>query len=908
MPVSPREALGARKLRGISLPLRLALLSLIFAIPILGVAYGAYLNVASELRLIDSEEQGIRFNSSAVHLMEIAAALPAGKRVTDARRNDVEIALKELDDSARVFKAAALESDVVSPVRAAWPSVAAGPTVANLDRFENALLHAANLISDASQLSFESHVVEGDMQDAEFTNVPVIVEHLGIAGAVGERDPRNTTMPVDDRVKAAGLIAQASVGRENLATDMLGMFRSDATLEGPFEPRWNDFTHAADALEQPVTSAMYGGVTDVSYAELKRKLVESATVFTEALHTDLIARLEQRRAAGQRQYRAIALLAFLAAIAASGLLALAGRSINRRDRRELLRAQTEARTLQAELARQQAERALMTTEAQFRAILDRSTMGIALLSESGVAIEKNGSVVELLGPDTHIVMPGDPEFEALVAGRGTSYAFERRSEGPDGTARWAEVSISVVSSAQPSPVVALAMIRDVTERKAIDERLRYAATHDQVTSLPNRAEFIRNLEGVIAERIANGRNYAVLFIDLDGFKVVNDRLGHHAGDRMLIATARRLLSLVRDGDVVARFHGDEFAVLLRDVPDLEMAQQIADRVQIDLRVPVPIDGTSAAVTSSIGIVMGNEAYVRAEDVVRNADAAMYHAKSIGRSNAVVFDDAMSHRLATRMRLLTDLSAGIERGEFRLAYQPVVDLTTGSAIGFEALLRWDHPLYGNISPVTFIPLAEESGTIIELGRFVLRRACIMVASRMRGRSGPQLTMNVNLAVRQLMEPGIVKDVERALVESGLSPELLMLEITESALLEDGPRAVEVLSELKALGVRLCIDDFGTGYSSLRYLHQFPIDALKIDRSFVSGRDGGIANEPIVQMVVTLAHSLGMDVIAEGIESQMQREKLIASGCTVGQGFYFARPIDRLEEVDRWIDAPMLAESG
>jgi diguanylate cyclase (GGDEF)-like protein/PAS domain S-box-containing protein len=900
--------MGSHKLRGVSLPLRLALLSLIFAIPILGVAVAAYQNVTAETRLLDSEEQGIRFNSTAVHLMEVAAALPAGKPVDDERRDEVEIALKELDDSARVFKAAALESDVLSPVRSAWPNVEVGPRGANLDRFENALMHATNLISDASQLSFESHIVEGDMQDAEFNNVPLVVEHLGVAGTIGELDPRGKGLPVDDRVKISGLLADTDVGSEGLATDMLGMFRSDPAVQAELGPRWDAFSHASDALEHPARAAMYGGASDASYLALKTRLVETATAFDDALHRGLMARLEQRRADGNRQHRAIVFFALLAALAAMGLLALAGRSIMRRDRRELVRAQAEARTLQAELARQQAERALMTTEAQFRAILERSTMGIALLSKTGDTIESNGSVAELLGPDAHIIVPDDPEFAALVAGGDASYSFERRTEDSAGSVRWAEVSVSVVSSAQPSPVFALAMIRDVTERKAIDERLRYAATHDQVTSLPNRAEFIRNLEGVIAERIANGKNYAVLFIDLDGFKVVNDRLGHHAGDRMLIATGRRLLSIVRDGDLVARFHGDEFAVLLRDVRDVEQAWAIAERVQADLRVPVPIDGASAAVTSSIGIVMGTEAYVRAEDVVRNADAAMYNAKSIGRSTAVVFDDAMSHRLATRMRLLADLSGGIERGEFRLAYQPVVDLSSGCAIGFEALLRWDHPLYGNIPPTTFIPLAEESGTIIELGRFVLRKACVMVASRMRGRLGPPLTMNVNLAVRQLMEPGIVKDVERALVESGLSPDLLMLEITESALLEDGPRAVEVLSELQELGVRLCIDDFGTGYSSLRYLHQFPIDALKIDRSFVSGRDGGIANEPIVQMVVTLAHSLGMDVIAEGIESQLQREKLIAAGCAVGQGYYFARPIDRLEEVDRWLGPPMLAESG
>jgi EAL domain-containing protein (putative c-di-GMP-specific phosphodiesterase class I) len=327
-----------------------------------------------------------------------------------------------------------------------------------------------------------------------------------------------------------------------------------------------------------------------------------------------------------------------------------------------------------------------------------------------------------------------------------------------------------------------------------------------------------------------------------------------------------------------------------------------------LRAPVQIDGHAVSVTCSIGVVVGNDAYVRAEDVVRNADAAMYHAKSLGRGMAVLFDDAMQHRLALRMRLITDLQAGLGRGEFHLAYQPVVDLKTGEPDGLEALMRWRHPVSGQIPPSTFIPLAEESGAIIELGRFALREACTMLAGRPSLPGARPITMNVNLSVTQLMEPTIVEHVAEALRCSGLAPERLMLEITESALLEDGPRAAAVLGHLKSLGVRLCIDDFGTGYSSLRYLHKFPIDALKIDRSFVCGAGGDIANEPIVQMVVTLGHSLEMEVIAEGIESETQRRKLMALGCKSGQGFLFSRPIEAMVELHPWLGTERLAKSS
>jgi diguanylate cyclase (GGDEF)-like protein/PAS domain S-box-containing protein len=902
------ELVRSRSFLRVSLPLRLVLLSLIFAVPIVSVAVAAYVNVTADVRAIDTEEQGVIFNATAVRLGEEAAALPPGRPVSAERRMDFEISLKELDDSARVFKKTSLEADVLSPVRLAWPSVARGPTGKNLDRFENALLHAVDLISEASKLTYESHVIEGNLQDAQFTGVPLVVQHLGVAGTIAELAPHARAIPINDRVKIAGLLAQADAGREDLSTDMLGAFRADSELRTGLEPLWNEFTSAADALENPVSGAIYGEPTAASFAALRSRLVGASAKFTDALHDELLTRFEARLEEAQLQHRLIVLLDLFGLLASSGLLLLVGRSIARRDRRELLHAQTEARTLAAELTAQQAERARMLTEAQFRAILARSNMGIALLDENGATIECNEAVVELLGEGASVISPSDPQFQALIDGVETSYVVERNVQRPEGSRRWTEVSVSVVSIGHPSSVAALATVRDITERKAIDERLVYAATHDQVTSLPNRPEFLRHLERVVAERIATGRNFAVLFIDLDGFKVINDRLGHHAGDRLLIVTARRLLSLSREGDVVARFHGDEFAILLRDIRDLDAARAIADRVQAELRAPVTIDGSTATVTSSIGIVMGNEAYVRAEDVIRNADAAMYHAKSLGRSTAVVFDDAMQHRLASRMRMMSDLQAGIERGEFRIAYQPVVDLVSGYAVGFEALLRWDHPIYGDVPPATFIPLAEESGAIIELGRFVLRKSCIMLAGRTRARQLRHApAMNVNLSVTQLMEPNIVKEVERALVESGLRPDLLMLEITESALLEDGPRAIEVLSRLKALGVRLCIDDFGTGYSSLRYLHQFPIDALKIDRSFVNGRDGGIANEPIVQMVITLALSLGMDVVAEGIESRLQREKLIAAGCVTGQGFYFAHPLDRLEDVDKWLGGS-LAESG
>jgi diguanylate cyclase (GGDEF)-like protein/PAS domain S-box-containing protein len=893
-------------------PLRLFLLSLIFALPIFGVAYVQYAEVSAAATRLATEEEGVRFASDSVGLLKQIATLPLGRPVAPSARDAIESRLRSLDDRARSINAAAgLDSDEMSPIRAAWRGVDGQVSPVTLGRFEDALQHATALISDASELSFEANVIEGDLQDAAFDMNPHVLHWLTLADSTVSASAVSGRVPVPQRIAIAGMLAQATVARGTLGIDVDGAFQADPNLRIRLGPSWDAFNTDAAPLWSRLEDAMNG--QDVARAARamrarRERLIGDSAALTDAMQHELDVRLEARRAGAGKMHVLIVVLALLAALLSVGIIASIARAIVRRDRRELRRVQQEARMLSTELARRQAERALQLTEAQFRAVFDRSHMGIALLDAQGGTIESNAAVSELLGPGARIVSADDVEFAEIAAGRGTTYVFEREVRRDDGTVRWAEVNVSIVAVTAPSNVVAVAMVRDVTERKAVDDRLRYAATHDQVTSLPNRTQFVQHLEGLIAQRRSGAANYAVLFIDLDDFKVANDRFGHHAGDRLLIVTARRLLSLRGPNDLVARFHGDEFAVLLGSVSSAQAAHALAQQVQDVLRAPVQIDGHAVSVTCSIGVVVGHDAYVRAEDVVRNADAAMYHAKSLGRGMAVLFDDAMQHRLALRMRLITDLQAGLGRGEFSLAYQPVVNLKTGEPDGLEALMRWRHPVSGLIPPATFIPLAEESGAIIELGRFALREACTMMAGQPSTASARPITMNVNLSVTQLMEPSIVEHVAEALRLSGLAPERLMLEITESALLEDGPRAAAVLGHLKSLGVRLCIDDFGTGYSSLRYLHKFPIDALKIDRSFVSGAGGEIANEPIVQMVVTLGHSLEMDVIAEGIESETQRRKLVALGCKSGQGYLFSRPLEPGGELSPWLDSQRLAKSS
>ncbi len=880
--------------------------------PIFGVAYYQYSEVSAAEARLGTEREGVRFATEAVRLLQRVAALPLGRPVEPRAQVDIGLRFRALEGSVRNFKGAVTAADVLGPVRRSWEPLRRNVSPATLGAFEDSVQHATSLISDASNLSFEPNVIEGDLQDAAFDMYPHLLRWLTLADATAESADASGRVPVPGRIALAGFLAQATLAQGNLTIDMDGAFAADTGLRSTLQPLWT----ATLANTQPLWTRLDGAMNGRPAAGggagrrpvHRDQLVRDSSIFTDALETELAERLQHRLAEGDRKHIVIVIFALLAALLSLGIIAWIAQAVARRDRRELQRVRQEAQMLSTELARQRAERALQLTEAQFRAVFDRSHMGIALLDGEGGTIECNAAVSELLGPGARIVEPGDPEFITLAEGRGPTYVFEREVRQPDDSVRWAEVNVSVVAVSAPSNVVAVAMVRDVTERKAVDDRLRYAATHDQVTSLPNRSEFVRRLGELMSGRPASAGNYAVLFIDLDDFKVANDRFGHHAGDRLLVVTARRLLSLCGERDLVARFHGDEFAVLLSSVEHAAEAMATAQHVQHVLRAPVQIDGNAVSVTSSIGVVLGSNAYVRAEDLVRNADAAMYHAKSLGRGAAVLFDDALQHRLALRMRLITDLQAGLGRGEFHLAYQPVVDLRTGEPDGLEALMRWRHPVSGSIPPVTFIPLAEESGAIIELGSFALREACTMLARESAGHDQRALTMNVNLSVTQLMQPEIVAHVADALRESGLEPSSLMLEITESALFEDGPRAAAVLGQLKALGVRLCIDDFGTGYSSLRYLHKFPIDALKIDRSFVCGANGDIANEPIVQMVLTLGHSLEMEVIAEGIETETQRRKLMALGCKSGQGYLFARPIESIGELQPWIATPRLAKSS
>lgn len=434
--------------------------------------------------------------------------------------------------------------------------------------------------------------------------------------------------------------------------------------------------------------------------------------------------------------------------------------------------------------------------------------------------------------------------------------------------------------------------RNITERKRVEQQLLHDALHDGLTGLANRALFTDRLERAIA--LANRKRdylFAVLFLDLDRFKVINDSLGHIVGDQLLIAIARRLETCLRSNDLIARLGGDEFAILLEDIKDTDYATQVAERAQKELMQPFHIDGHEIFAATSIGIAFSTNGYQLPQELLRDADTAMYHAKALGKSRYQIFDTGMHIRAVALLQLETDLRRALQRHEFQVHYQPIVSLQNQKLSGFEALLRWNHPERGLISPTEFIPVAEETGLIIPLGEWVLREACCQMRIwQEEFPAAPDLTISVNISGKQFSQPNLVEQIQNTLQQTGLDPHSLKLEITESRFMENVDSTVAMLLELQALGIQLSMDDFGTGYSSLSYLNRFPINTLKIDRSFISSVDTDAEKLEIIRTVVMLAWNLGMDVVAEGVETAEQFAQLKILKCESGQGYFFSKPLN------------------
>lgn len=490
------------------------------------------------------------------------------------------------------------------------------------------------------------------------------------------------------------------------------------------------------------------------------------------------------------------------------------------------------------------------------------------------------------------------ELEAHLAGQIEHFENEHRILHSDGEYRWVLIRGQAVTDETGKAVRIAGSLSDITTRKKAEEKLAYDAIHDNLTGLPNRKSLmLRIARSIERKRFSPAYNFAVLFIDLDRFKIVNDTLGHQAGDELLQTITEKLCMVVRPSDMVARLGGDEFIVLADNIKDISQVNAIAERILCDLQKPVKIAGQDIYSSASIGIVLSSSVHNTPDEILRDADLAMYRAKVKGKARYEIFDIKMHTGALSALQLEIDLRRAIKNKEFLLYYQPIISVGTENIAGFEVLIRWNHPTRGIVPPNDFIPIAEETGLILPIGTWVIREGCRQMSQwRRKYPSAQNLIISINLSARQLEQSDLIEQITEILEETNLNPRCLKLEITESVVMHNTEHSVKTIGDLREMGIRVSIDDFGTGYSSLSYLHRFPIDTLKIDRSFVNRiGDGGESSE-IVQTIIKLASNLGMDVVAEGVETVEQLDFLRDINCGYVQGYYYSRPIDNLSATE------------
>jgi diguanylate cyclase (GGDEF)-like protein/PAS domain S-box-containing protein len=538
----------------------------------------------------------------------------------------------------------------------------------------------------------------------------------------------------------------------------------------------------------------------------------------------------------------------------------------------------------------------------YASTFELAAVGIGHVASTGKFIHVNRKLCEMLGYsreellDRTVKQISHPEDEhatdlmrdQLRAGRIESFKIEKRYIRKDGTTMWAELTTALKRGSSGMGLYDVSVVEDITARKQAESRVQYLASHDEMTGLPNRTLFGQLLKHAVENALRYQGHFAVMFIDLDRFKHINDCLGHEAGDALLKEMARRFRGCLRASDVVARLGGDEFVVLLHEVDTENQVLGVARNLLNAAMKPVLIHGQDCRVTASIGIALFPRDGGDENTIMRNADLAMYLAKQEGKNNFQFYSEKIQSGAIEKLLLESHLRRAMDLDEFDLHFQAKVYLKTGEIRGVEALLRWNSALLGNVPPAQFIPLAEEMGLIVPIGKWVLKQACIHSMSWQR-LGLPPVCASVNLSPRQFSDPDLIDDVKQVLAETGIDPSLVELEITESMVMNDADRAVQTLQEIKALGVKVAIDDFGTGYSSLSQLKRFPVDTLKVDRSFIRELGNNEEDRAITQAIITMSKTLGLNVVAEGVENAEQQTFLSAHDCDEIQGYHFSKPL-------------------
>lgn len=772
-----------------------------------------------------------------------------------------------------------------------------GPALARLAREIDDLIYK---VESTSGIQYESNRWAQDLGDIVFAKMPEALHDAMYADLIGENAQKSGALSIVNRVHLSGLL---SLMQSNVDLESDDWSTIDGSIPHTLGTAAQAKSYQADSTTLKTAGKRFVSAlnTQVLMREhpigdpvATRAMTHESVAAADRVHNDLSAlldrQLELRMHYETLRNRYIYGVVLLGALLLVGIMLLVAELTARRDRDALSKAQHESERLSAELARQKAERALRLSEAQFRAVFDGAALGIAIFDRSGQVLDANAVFRNVYGDCSSGVLEGhQEEFAELMRGERDLFEFEQHVMTPAGQEAWTDSTVSLVNDDSGNPFFAICMFRDLTDLKRSERRMLHDMTHDALTGLPNRALFETKVREQFAEAKASPQaSFAVLVVDLDRFKDINESLGHEAGDFVISQVGQRLRSSIEGADVVSRLGSDEFAVLVRSLPDVLHVELIARRVLSALSKPVSLGNRSIFVSASVGIAIASGTYQRGEDIMRDADIAMRYAKGLG-GRFAVFDSNMHARAAKRLQLTTDLRLALENGEFDVLYQPIVKISDGELIGCEALIRWNHPVEGLMYPGDFMPLAEQTGLAIPIGRFVVRTVCEQLARWTRVAGETLFPVNVNVSATELLDPDFESTVKGAAHEFNVDPRDITLEITESVVLDAGTRPNALVERLRAHGFQICIDDFGTGYSSLRYLQQFKVDAIKIDRSFVSGHDGDVASEPIVRTLMTLAEAFDVRVVAEGIETQRQREVLRNAGCRFGQGYYYARAL-------------------
>ncbi len=871
---------------------------LAFTIPLLGAGT---LLISQQAARVDGTQQQeldlefVRRDRELVHaLRRNRDDLRAG-RASGSDRLAVDRALFLLERRSPIAAGRESFSTKLADLSAQWVIAGAAGSVGSSETALRSSIDLGLLASDRTTFAGDLDAPTEDLLDAFGSQIPMVETlvdkcHDDLLAAI--RSGRDGDKRTTYEFRAAVNAGRASHAYSSVEVDVDSAQRYGASLARSAGPSLREARAALATFlriaSEPASAASSIDRMGPSVARVLTAL-EATSV---AIHGEVARRLIAREADERRRLWLFQAETVLAVFVTLGIAILLARTIVLRDRHELARARSDAERLASELVRQREIDALMMSETQLRAAFDRSSIGVAIIDHEGRVARSNEALREMLegSLDASQVGAGHPSFDRLMSGAIEFFSIDLEARNARGLVVWLESTISLVRDDLGTPRFALAMLKDVTERKRTADRLRYEASHDPLSGLPNRTQFIDRLRATFFGGRSTTGTSAVLFVDLDEFKFVNDSLGHAIGDRVLVAISRRLQGAVAAQDVVARFGGDEFAMLLlgrRDRPEVERAVSSIGRAIAD---PLLIDGREIFMTASIGVALADRTYGTVEHILRDADTAMYYAKTAGRSRHAFFDRDMHEQAARRLEIATQLRRALERDQFYLAYQPVVSFASGAFEACESLLRWEHPQLGSVPPAEFIPIAEEIGMIVPIGRFVMDRACAQLRDwRMRGVFERSPHLSVNASVREVLQVDYPSFVESMVERYAIEPGQLTIEVTESTVLASGRFSSGALDRIKAAGVGLSIDDFGTGYSSLRYLQQFPFDEIKIDRSFVSGADGELASEAIVSMLLSLGRAFEVNVTAEGVETPAQAARLRALGCTRGQGYLYGKAV-------------------